>query len=225
MTGKANEVEILTIPARVVGQPCDPDGHSERLVRGLTKNIVLNEPGFPQPVPNPPGNVKSYIVKSTVTMGKGVFATRDIPIGEIIFAERPLVITPHGVLVPPCEHHVAKYTKMALFHQEKQLEVAVEKMDSERRAQLLALSNWRSQNGEGTLNGIVKTNSYGVHNLTDEESGPDGPHRYSAVCDVGSRINHRSVSFAIFGTTAEYLIYFLVASRTSTIVSSSPPLL
>ena len=225
MTGKANEVEILTIPARVVGQPCDPDGHSEWLVRGLMMNIVLNAPGYPQPVTKAPGNVKSYIVKLTATMGKGVFATRDIPIGEIIFAERPLVVTPHGVLVPPCERHVAKCTKMALFHQEKQLEVAVEKMDPERRAQLLALSNWRSQDGEGTLNGIVRTNSYGVHNLTDEESGPDGPHRYSAVCDVGSRINHRSVSFAIFGTTAEYLIYFLVASRTSTIVSSSPPLL
>ena len=164
-------------------------------------------------------------MKSTATMGKDVFATRDIPIGEIIFAERPLVVTPHGVLVPPCEHHVAKYTKMALFHQEKQLEVAVEKMDPKRRAQLLALSNWRSQDGEGTLNGIVRMNSYGVHNLTDEESGPDGPHRYSAVCEVGSRINHRSVSFAIFRATAEYLIYFLVASRTSTIVSSSPPLL
>ena len=160
-------MEILTIPAHVVGRPRDPDGHSEWLVRGLTKKKALNAPEYPQPIPKASGNVKSYIVKSTATMGKGVFATRDIPMGEIIFAERPLIVTPHGVLAPSSEHNLAKYTKMAMLHREQQLEVAVGKMGPKRRAQLLALSNCHSQDGEGTLNGIVRTNSYGVHNLTD----------------------------------------------------------
>ena len=32
-------------------------------------------------------------------MGQGIFATRDIPMSEIIFAERPLLVAPHS-LVP-----------------------------------------------------------------------------------------------------------------------------
>ena len=200
LTSRSNEVEILTIPAHVIGQPRDPDRHSEWLVRGLMKNKVLNAPGYPHPVPKAPRNVKSCIVKSTAAMGKGVFATRDISMGEIIFAKRPLIVTLYGVLAPRNEHSLAKYTKMAMLHREQQLEVAVRKMEPKGRAQLLALSNCHSKDGEGTLNGIVRTNSYGVHNLTDKEFKPDAPNnfRYSAVCDVGSRINHRSAFFVIF---------------------------
>ena len=78
-------LHMFTIPARIVRQSPDPDGHTEWLVRGLTKDKILNGPGYPQPVPKFPGNV---IVKSTPTMGKGVFATRDIPRDGVIFAER-----------------------------------------------------------------------------------------------------------------------------------------
>jgi len=71
---------MATIPTRFVGMPPDPDGHSEWIVRGPTKDKVTNAPGYPQPVPKHP---RSIAVKSTPTMGKGVFATRDIQMGKI----------------------------------------------------------------------------------------------------------------------------------------------
>jgi hypothetical protein len=66
-------------------------------VHGSTKKKILNIPGYPQPVPKSPGSMKSHVVKSTPTMGKGIFATRDILMGEIIFAERPLLIMPCAI--------------------------------------------------------------------------------------------------------------------------------
>jgi len=203
MSHPANGLQLLTIPARVVGQPPDPDGHSEWLVRGLTKNKVLNLPGYPQPVPKPPGNGKAYIVKSTPTMGKGVFVTRDIPRDGMIFAERPLLIIPCGMALQEMgaagsEYNLGDYTKMAILQQERHLEMALGRMEPDSRAKFMALTNRHSDDGRGTLNGIFRTNGYAVHNLTDGEFEPNAPNPfyYSAVCDVGSRINHRPVFFS-----------------------------
>ena len=90
---------MTTVPSCGIGEPADPDGHSEWLMRGPRKQKILSKPGYPQRVPNPPGNIKSHVVKSTPTMGQGIFATRDIPMGEIIFAKQPLLVAPHS-LVP-----------------------------------------------------------------------------------------------------------------------------
>jgi hypothetical protein len=200
MNHPANALQMLTIPARVVGQPPDPDGHSQWLVRGLTKNKVLNIPGYPQPVPKFPGNGKAYIVKSTPTMGKGVFATRDIPRDGMIFAERPLVVMPRGIapqaiMAAEGECNLGDYTKMAMLEQERHLEVALGRMEPDSRAKFMALANCHSEDGYGILNGVVRTNGYGVPNLRDGEfeTNTANPFYYSVVCDVGSRINHRSV--------------------------------
>jgi len=91
-----NLLVITIIPSYVIGEPPVAGGHSEWIVNGPTKSKVFNVPGYPQPVPKPPGS-KSYAVKSTSTMGQGVFATRDIPMGEIIFAKRPLLVSPHAL--------------------------------------------------------------------------------------------------------------------------------
>lgn len=197
-----NMLIVTTIPSRVVGKPCDPDGHSEWLIYGPTKKKVLNTPGYPQPVPRSPGNTKSYVVKSTPTMGKGVFATCDISMGEIIFAERPLLVAPRA-LIPATDMDLSSYTvedysKIVMYEREQQLEVAVGRMDPDTKSRLMALMNSHLEDGSGTINGIVRTNGYAVNNLWDgtAEPGEDDASNqlyYSVVCDVGSRINHRSV--------------------------------
>jgi hypothetical protein len=203
-----NTMLMTTIPTRFDGSPPDPDGHSEWIVHALTKSKVLNAPGYPQPVPKVPGNVKSYVVKSTPTMGKGVFATRDIPMGGVIFAERPLLVVPSGLsettMVDVNKYNLADYTNIMLFQREQQLEMAVRRMEPERRAKLMALANSHSEDGSGPISGIVRTNGYGLTKLWDEDAKPDeggasNPRYYSAICDVGSRINHRFCFFiAIF---------------------------
>jgi len=202
----ANTMLMTTIPARFDGRPPDPDGHSEWIVHAPTKSKVLNAPGYPQPVPKLPGNVKPYVVKSTPTMGKGVFATRDIPMGGIVFAERPLLVVPSALTestgVDINEYSLADYTKIMLFEKEQKLEVAVGRMQPDRRAKLMALTNSHLEDGSGPIHGIVRTNGYGVQKLYDGDGQPEGGEsnlrHYSVVCDVGSRINHRFRFSCIF---------------------------
>jgi len=188
-------------------KPPNPDGHSEWIVHAPTMSKVFNAPGYPQPVPKPIGNIKSYTVKSTPTMGKGVFATRDIPMGGMVFAERPLLVVPTALIASPVvdidESSLVEYAKVMMFQQEQRLGVAVGRMAPDRRAKLMALMNSHLEDGCGPITGIVRTNGYAVKNLWDGDGEPDEEgalHRryYSAVCDVGSRINHRFHFFSLF---------------------------
>jgi len=61
---------MTTIPTQYMdGQPDDPDGYTEWLVKGNTKKKVLNTPGYPQPIPKTPR--LNFIVKATPTHGYG----------------------------------------------------------------------------------------------------------------------------------------------------------
>lgn len=57
---------------------------------GWFKRLVLSTPGFPSPIVHPPR--VTYEVRETGEHGLGVFATEDIEAGDLILAERPLVI-------------------------------------------------------------------------------------------------------------------------------------
>ena len=206
---------MTTVPSRGVEEPPDPDGHSEWLVRGPTKQKILTAPGYPQPVPKPPRNTKSHVVKSTPTMGQGVFATRDIPLGEIIFAERPLLVSPRSMVNANLSaYNMADYMKIVMFEREQQLEAAVGRMDHDTKAKLMALMNSHLEDGSGPINGIVRTNGYAVRNFWDGDAEPDTKDPahlrfcYTVVCDVGSRINHRSV-YLFFHAFWRLLIHFL----------------
>ena len=200
-----NAVAITTIPSRIIGDPDVEGGHSEWIVNGMTKNKVLNAPGYPQPVPKHPGS-KSYVVKSTSTMGKGVFATRDIPMGEIVFAERPLIVSPRALLptkaINPRDYSMEDYMKIMHYEREQLLEAAAGRMHPERRAKLMDLMNSHLEDGSGPIGGIIRTNGYSVDNLWDGDVEPHddalSARLYSVVCDVGSRINHRCVVFFFF---------------------------
>ena len=140
-------------------------------------------------------------------MGKGVFATRDIPVGEIIFAERPLLVVPCAITpfrkINPKDYSTEDYMKIMLFEWEQLLEAAAGRMDPERRAKLMALANCHLEDGSGPINGIVRTNGFSAGNLCDgDDTEPTGKYRaarlYSVVCDIGSRMNHRCVLFYFF---------------------------
>lgn len=208
----ANTIVMTTIPMGFDGKSPDPDGHSEWIVHAPTKSKVFNAPGYPQPVPKPTGNGKSYTVKSTLTMGKGVFATRDIPMGEMVFAERPLLVVPTALTatatVDVNKPKLVEYMKVMLLQQEQQLEVAVARMEPDRRAKLMALMNSYSEDACGPITGIIRTNGYAVKNLCDGDGPPDEgntphPRYYSAICDVGSRINHRFHFLLVYFSTGK----------------------
>jgi hypothetical protein len=155
-------------------------------------------------VPKPSKEGGAYIIMPTPTMGKGMFATRNIEMGEIIFAERPLFIAPSALYPPSSEMkkrdaELRKYShedmeKVFLFERERQREVAMGKMDPERREKFLGLTNAfkeDEEDGTGPLFGIACTNMYGCWELWDGDAEPGPQEIYGMVCDVGSRINHR----------------------------------
>ena len=74
---------------------------------------------------------------------------------------------------PRNEYSLADYMKMMMLEQEKQLEALVERMEPERRAKLMALTNCHSRDGNGILNGIIQTNGYGIYNLVDKDNKPE----------------------------------------------------
>jgi len=197
-----------TIPASVAGSVRDPDGYSQWILEAQTMKKVLNTPGYPQPVPK---FTQKTTVKSTLSMGKGVFATCDIRPGEIVFAERPLLVVSTALVNPPTmdidlsAHKAAdlvNFMKVMQVRREQQLDNAVRRMEPSRRAKFMALVNKNSEGGR--LHGIIRTNGYEVDNLWDGDIKPDehdrsNRHGYSAVCEFGSRVNHRCIyQFSFF---------------------------
>ncbi|KAF4612720.1 hypothetical protein D9613_011817 [Agrocybe pediades] len=194
-----NQAVMTTIPPRNFNMPPNPDGHSTWIVRGVTKAKVLNRPGYPKVVPKPSGP-PAYEVRSTPDMGMGVFATRDIAAGELILAERPLLVAPRdiGMMVDPSKlmlrekYSPDEFKQITMMECEKLLEFVVHRyMEPEHREAFLALANSHQEDGSGPLLGIIRTNGYGIEGLFD---GPKvnewESNTYGAIVKVGSRINH-----------------------------------
>jgi hypothetical protein len=203
----ADVLVMTTIPYRARGAPRDPDGYSEWIVHGPTKAKVINSPGYPQPLPKPKasdGIQPAYVIKPTPNMGLGVFATRDIKMDELIFAERPLLVSPRsntGFSIENLQQYDLK-TQMAIamMEWEKTLEAAVGRMESAARKAFMELANSHKHDGSGPILGIIRTNGFRVGgNIFD---GPvkreDGYNAYSGVIKIGSRINHRYVLVFFF---------------------------
>lgn len=179
----------------------DENDHSEWITLEATKPRVFDKPGFPKPVPKHKSGMPACEVKMTPNMGMGVFATRDIKFGELVFGERPLLVKPANVnaleLAVPMG---SKYNGFILREEEKILEAAVSRMSPTNQAAFKALANSHTEDGSGPLAGIIRTNGYGVGAIFDGpgiEAANDAC-RYSVVGNIASRINHRSDILPLF---------------------------
>lgn len=187
-------ITMTTVPPQYLHGPDDPDGHTEWLVKGNTKKKVLQTPGHPKPIPKT-RRVK-FVIKPTATMGMGMFATRDIPYGELILSERPLLVFPRSLNLgykAPAHYSLEQFHKVVLMETEKKLELMLARMKEEDRNAYIDLSNSHKEDGSGPLVGIMRTNGFGIGGLAD---GPQGApitvsNGYLAVCKLASRINHR----------------------------------
>ena len=176
----------------------DDDGSTEWVIReSIAEGRVLSSPGYPARIPKP-RLPDLYEVRTTPDMGQGVFAKNNIKRGEIIFSERPLLVAPNWVMAkdPKIDLFTTEQRQKILrFEEEKSLEFAVQqRMNENNKALYMALHNSHTADGSGPLLGIMRTNGFGVRRLTD--TGQDGPRlRYTAVCTIGSRLNHRYFLF------------------------------
>ncbi|CAA7270089.1 unnamed protein product [Cyclocybe aegerita] len=157
--------------------------------------VIAN--GSPIPKPRHP-NI--CVVKPVPGAGLGVFTTCDVQVGELIFSERPLLVAPCG-LSPPLEDIPDHYSsqqiqQIIMFEREELLQHAVGRMSDEQRAAFMSLANAHMEDGSGPILGIIRTNAFSISNVGDGPDPPPGRRyppeaSYSAVCELGSRINHR----------------------------------
>lgn len=86
--------------------------------------------------------------------------------------------------------------RLAMRDFENTLERAVGRMSPEDQESFKNLANCHTQDGSGPLLGIVRTNGFGLGSLADGPDTPPGQEtpafaKYSGICKLGSRINHR----------------------------------
>ncbi|KAI5894542.1 SET domain-containing protein [Schizophyllum commune H4-8] len=166
------------------------DSWTEAIVDGLTKTEIFTQPGFPHPVERPA--IPAHRIAPVGGKGLGVFATRDIGPGDLIIAERPLLMVPLGV--PTAENIPAHFTmqqmiQASLAEWEKALEILVERMLPERREAFMKLANSHTNDGSGPILGRIRTNGIAASGLHYQgKRGPEG--RFSATCELISRANH-----------------------------------
>lgn len=81
---------ILTTLPQSPKESIKRDGEAECMCTGWFKRTVVSTPGFPSPIIHPKKVV--YEVRKANGRGMGVFATENIEAGDLIVAERPLVV-------------------------------------------------------------------------------------------------------------------------------------
>ena len=195
MDHEEDTVVVTTIPLPSDDQDRDPDGHCQWVVRGPTKAKVVLAPGYPAPVPKPAE--RKITVRQTVDMGVGLFATKDIEMGELIFGERPILAmcSAIGRFDRP-NFRQARDQKssnaLAMAEFEQLLQGVLERLNSADRKTFLRMKNTHKKDGSGPLLGIVRTNGFALEGLYDgPEEKKDNSNLYSGVLKIGSYINHR----------------------------------
>ncbi|RDB28327.1 SET domain-containing protein 5 [Hypsizygus marmoreus] len=194
-TKKDNSYVFATIPSKE-SAGTTPAEYSDNVTECLfigpqPTRAILNTPNFPSHVPRPP--MPCHRIGATSTMGLGWFATRDLKMNDVIFAERPLVVTPVrdnrpiGVAQPGMSAEQRQRALGAMEEYEKVLQGVVERMSVENRAALMELANSHTEDGSGPILGVIRTNGFGISFGRKDEVDKDW---YSAVHDQLSRINH-----------------------------------
>ena len=74
----------------------EPDNWTECILAGHIMPQILSTPGFPCPLEKTAGGKVNHRVGPSPFGGLGVFATRSVRTGDLIVAERPLLITSRG---------------------------------------------------------------------------------------------------------------------------------
>jgi len=147
---------------------------------------VLNTPGYPARIPKP-RRLDLYEVRPTPDMGLGLFAKCDIKRGDLILAERPLLVAPFGMRALQS----AIPTQISDFMvSESWLEAAIAHLPPESQADYKSLHNVHlgNLNLGGHLLGIALTNAYAITLYGSNKT------LNAAICKIGSRINHRCLA-------------------------------
>ena len=180
---------ITTIPARdedlsVHTSTERSDGWTEAIIDGNTKRAIFAPRTFPASISRPSSIARCVELTDG---GKGLFATRRLNQGELILAERPLVMVPRALVSGD------KISAISIIPVSNDtgalLDVLVKRMLPDRREVLLKLAKAPAWDDIG-VDGLIRSNGLNVNGYTlPGAEGADG--RYVAVYETLSRANHR----------------------------------
>jgi hypothetical protein len=130
---------------------------------GYTKREILATPGYPRRLERPSST--AHRISNVPGKGLGIFATRELKMGDLIFAERPIIVVP--AFSPARLNIPANFTEpMAfqaiLYEQEQNIEQCFARVEPDQKAAFLALHNSHLHDGSGPLLGRVRTNGFGL---------------------------------------------------------------
>ncbi|KAL1755472.1 hypothetical protein FB107DRAFT_213475 [Schizophyllum commune] len=179
---------ITTIPARdedlsVRTSTERSDGWTEAIIDGDTKRAIFSQRAFPASISRP--SSISHCVEHT-DGGKGLFATRRLKQGELILAERPLVMVPRAMLSSEETWPVSLPSGRA--ERDAWLGILIQRMLPDRREVLLKLAQAPTYDDTG-VDGLIRSKGLTVNGYTlPGIERADG--RYVAVYETLSRANH-----------------------------------
>ncbi|OCH90026.1 SET domain-containing protein [Obba rivulosa] len=200
------DVKFTSIPPVALdGTTADDDGVTECILYAGMKDAIFAQPEFPKPVPRPRRQV--YRLQEVEGAGLGLVATRKIKAGEIIFAERPLVVSKAAWMGGRKIDDPAYKEKAAWTDSNDLLKFVVNRMDPKRRKAFKALANCHREEGCPPLLGIIRTNGISI---TEElrmlfPTMPDSPWgAFTAIGEITGRMNHSCCAntFINFGTVS-----------------------
>lgn len=153
------------------GNLVDPAGKiTECYISGYLKRKIASTPGVGAALPVPPEKV--YRISEASGKGLGMYATQDIRAGDLIVAERPLLIAPRSVStardgeIP--EHLTMHQIHQVVIHDTEQVySVLLERLDPDRKNAFMKLANSHRSDGSGPILGRVRTNGFGVDEMRD----------------------------------------------------------
>ncbi|EDR00126.1 uncharacterized protein LACBIDRAFT_314728 [Laccaria bicolor S238N-H82] len=184
---------VTTLPPVNLGATLDdePDNWTECILAGHIKRRILSTPGFPRPVEKTADGMVNHRIGPSPVGGLGVFATRLVRAGDLIIAERPLLISQRTFDMSVAEGLTkAEMMQVNMQKWEEHLGIAaLKRMTDENRKAFTALANSHTEDGSGPILGIIRTNGYKVPGLYDGHED-DNARTYTAVLNVMSRINH-----------------------------------
>ncbi|KAF7289263.1 Aldehyde dehydrogenase [Mycena indigotica] len=179
---------ILYIYRAVPNFADEPEQNTQCLWYPETYELLSKTPGFPQRLP-PAASPPAFRVAPSPGKGMGLFSTRKITQGEMIFSERPLLLQPAPTMViTPNGLDAAEEAKWRLNEQERYAAKCVQRMTPHQQAAFMGLHNFNPNDRTGPIFGRIRTNGIGLYGLESGIEGDKGV--YAAVCDNISRLNH-----------------------------------
>lgn len=121
---------------------------------------MITYPGFPTSLPRPTNPIP-YEVRAAPGMGLGLYATRNIRSGELVIAERPLLLVSpmmglEGRGHIPATASLEEYKQVLLAEKEQVLRFLFDRMLPEDQTAFMALANDHLHDGSGPIMGVIR---------------------------------------------------------------------